>query len=75
MNHVRELPVIAAEYACIGECQHRTNEKLRIYNNSSPLKVTIINFAGTFFCDFGLIKHVLRVLAICTLKWYRVDKF
>ena len=33
-------------------------------------------FTGTFFCDFDL-KYVLRVLnfAICTQKWYRVDKF
>ena len=35
------------------------------------LKVTII-----LFCNFGL-KHVLRIpnFAICTRKWYRVDKF
>jgi hypothetical protein len=37
------------------------------------LKVTII--CMYIFCDFGL-KHTLRVqnFAICTRKWYRVDK-
>ena len=50
--------------------------QLNPMNTSIVVSSKYLKVIGTFFCDFDL-KYLLRVLnfAICTRKWYRIDKF